>query len=169
MGTFTKNADGLNQHYGTRSADYLARATETNKVTLNIIGEDLIDAITSDAQKAQWVRGAVLPSGALITSAKLFVTETFASASTTGTLDIGTYNADTGAAINDDGIDAAVAIASVLATAGELVTCDGAQVASAAGGTALTAAGIIVATWDTQAFTAGAARLEVEYIIPQNS
>ena len=169
MGTYTKNADGLNQHYGTRSKDYRARATRQNKVTMNIIGEDLVDNVAaSDATKAEWVKGAVIPSGALITSAKLFVTEAFTS-SGAAVLDIGTFNADTGAAIDDDGIDAAVAISSVLDTAGELVTCNGAQVAGASGGTALTAAAIICPSYDTAAFTAGAARLEVEYIVPQNS
>jgi hypothetical protein len=169
MGTYDKNADGLHMHYGTRDAEDRARTDRQNKVSMNILGENIVaDPTTSDAVKAEQMQGAVIPSGALITSATLVVTEAFTS-SGSATLDIGTFNSDSGAAVDADGIDAAIAISSVLDTAGELVTCDGAQVAKAAGGTALTAAAYIVPSYNTAAFTAGAARLEVEYIIPKNS
>jgi len=168
MGTYTKNADGLARHYGTRDTDHLARAEgdNHNTVVMTIHGESVpADPAASDATKAQYVRGAVIPSGAQIVTARLVVTEAFTSASSTGTLTVGTYNADSGAALDADGIDATVALSGVLDTVGTVVTCDGADVA----GAALTAAASIACLWGTKALTAGTARLEVTYIVPNNT
>ena len=71
----------------------------------------------------QW---PVIPARSVITRATLVMTE----AATSGgapTLTIGTYRADTGAAVNNNGIVAAVAL-TALDAVGEVVRCDGAQV-----------------------------------------
>jgi len=171
MGNHTKNADGLYQHYGTRDTDDMGRSDRQNVISFNIHGEKLVtDAEATTALKAEWARGAVIPSGAHIVAANLYVTEAFTSASSTAVMDIGTVNSETGAYIDEDGIDVAVTMASsgVLTVVGTTVACNGAQVNTASGGAALTAAANVVATFDTEAFTGGTARLELTYVVPDN-
>jgi hypothetical protein len=120
------------------------------QVKLKILGTDLLD---SDVSK-QLVHGVTIPADALLESAKLFVTTAFVGA--TAVMDIGTYNS-AGAAVDDDGIDAAVAVATLVDNA--VVTCDGAQI-----GTVLASDQRIGVSYDTAAFTAGEAWLVVEYI-----
>lgn len=99
-----------------------------------------------------------IPAGALIESAKLIVTTAF----TTGTsaaLQIGTYQAD-GTAIDADGIDVAIAAASL--TANAVITCDGAQVGALVGSNKA----YLRAYATTGSFTAGVATLVVTYILP---
>jgi len=99
---------------------------------------------------------ALLPAGSQIVSAHLIVDT--AMAGTSGTMTIGTYQADGGGAIDLDGIDVAVAQAALLADT--TIVCDGAQIG---GGIVLAErAAIVVVTGGT--VTAGAFRLIVEYI-----
>jgi len=99
---------------------------------------------------------AVLPAGCQIVSAHIIVDT--AMAGTSGTMTIGTYEADGGGAIDLDGIDVAVAQAALLANT--TIVCDGAQVG---GGIVLAErAAIVVVTGGT--VTAGEFRLVVEYI-----
>lgn len=130
----------------------------TQEVSMVITGADLNDAETSVDQYS-----AAIPAGAYIESATLIVDTLFVGA--TATLDLGTYKSD-GAAIDDDGIDVAIAVAAL--TAGAVITCDGAQVGAVVSNTAPTGStndGIYLrATWDTAAFTAGEARLVVKYV-----
>lgn len=80
-------------------------------------------AFDSTSFTPQW---PVIPARSVITRATLVMTE----AATSGgapTLTIGTYRADTGAAVDDDAIDAAVALTAIDAV-GEVVRCDGAGV-----------------------------------------
>jgi len=100
---------------------------------------------------------AVLPSGAAITSAHLKVKT--AMAGTLGTLDIGTYQADGGGVIDLNGIDVAIAQASL--TAGAIIVCNGAQVGG--GAVAQERAAIVVAGGGT--ITAGQFELTVRYIV----
>ena len=99
---------------------------------------------------------AVLPAGSMITSAHIIVDTAMAGSS--GTMTIGTYQADGGGAIDLDGIDVAVAQAVLLADT--TIVCDGALIG---GGTVLAErAAIVVVTGGT--VSAGAFRLIVEYI-----
>ena len=74
---------------------------------------------------------------------------------------IGTYQQD-GTVVDADGIDATIALAALAAN--KAVACDGA----AAGGTATVGANdvYIEAIYGTAAFTAGEAKLVIEYIEP---
>jgi len=101
---------------------------------------------------------AFIPAGSYITKASLVVTTAFTSGGS-ATLGIGLQELD-GSAIDADGIDAAVAVAAL--TANKAVVCNGALV----GGTATVGAAdsylsLVYATAD---FTAGAAKLVIEYI-----
>lgn len=99
---------------------------------------------------------ATLPAGSTITAAYIIVDT--AMAGTSGTLTIGTYQADGGGVIDLDGIDAAVAQAALLADT--TIVCDGAQIG---GGIVLAErAAIVAVTGGT--VTAGEFTLVVEYI-----
>src|SRR5690606_6507600 len=97
-----------------------------------------------------------IPANALLESAKLFVTTAFVG--TNAVMDISTYNASTGAAIDDDGIDVAVATATLADNA--VVTCDGALI-----GTFLAADSQVRISYATAAFAAGEATLIIEYVV----
>lgn len=103
---------------------------------------------------AQLLHGVTMPADSLLLSATLFVTTAFVGA--TAVLDIGTYD-DAGAAVDDDGIDSAIAVATLADNA--VVACDGAQI-----GTVLASNQRIGLQYDTAAFTAGEAWLVVRYI-----
>jgi hypothetical protein len=98
---------------------------------------------------------AFIPSGAIILKATTVVT-TAGTSGGSAVLDIGTYQAD-GTITDDDGIDAAIAVAAL--TDGAVVDNDGAVV-----GTQVSADAYIGASYDTAAFTAGAAKVVIEYI-----
>ena len=99
---------------------------------------------------------AVLPAGSTITAAYVIVDTAMAGSS--GTLTIGTYEADGGGAIDLDGIDVAIAQAALLADT--TIVCDGAQVG---GGIVLAErAAIVAVTGGT--VSAGEFTLVVEYI-----
>ena len=100
---------------------------------------------------------AVLPAGALITAAYIKVDS--AMTGTSGTLTIGTYQADGGGVIDLDGIDVAVAQAVLLANT--TIVCDGAQIG---GGIVLAErAAIVAVTGGT--VTGGEFTLYVEYTV----
>jgi hypothetical protein len=81
-----------------------------------------------------------------------------------GVLDIGLKVA-AGTNTDDDGIDS-IAVG-ILDAIGDTINCDGAYVSSAGNltGLRITADQYIMTTWDTAAFTAGAATLVVEYLL----
>ena len=100
---------------------------------------------------------AVLPAGSQIVSASLIVDT--AMDGTSGTMTIGTYQADGGGAVDLDGIDVAVAQAVLLANT--TIVCDGAQIG---GGIVLAErAAIVAVTGGT--VTAGEFTLYVEYTV----
>lgn len=100
-----------------------------------------------------------IPAGSLILSATLVATTAFDSAGEAATLTIGTYDV-TGAAIDADGIDAAVTEAAV-GTNGLTVRCDGAHLTTTG---YVTANAYIGAIYGTEAFTSGAGKLYIEYV-----
>lgn len=154
------NSDGLRVGFGTRSIETTVAAApslggQRQQLSLKIKGTDLAD---SDVAR-QLAYGAFIPAGSLLESAKLYVTTQFAGAS--AVMDIGVYNMATGAAVDDDGIDAAIATATLVADA--VIACDGADI-----GTVVAVDTKIGVTYDTAAFTAGEATLVVEYVLPSN-
>jgi|SRR6056300_61946 hypothetical protein len=103
---------------------------------------------------------AFIPAGSFIVSANLVVTSAFTSGGA-ATLTIGAYEQD-GSVVDANGIDDAVALAAI--GANKAVACDGALV----GGTATVGATdvYIEAYYGTAAYTAGEAKLVIEYIEP---
>lgn len=96
-----------------------------------------------------------IPAGAVIKDSYLIVTTTFTSGGL-AVLDIGTKQS-AGTTIDDDGINAAIAVGSL--TADAVIAGAGAQV-----GTRLATDAYPTTTYDTAAFTAGAAELVIKYI-----
>lgn len=159
------NPDGLDVYFGRRFTENniaasVRPANGLKAVECYVRGED-IPASVSDAQTlAADPRSAVIPAGAVIKSATLVVSETFTGSSST--LDIGLTSL-AGVVSDMNGIDAAIALSAL--DAGDLVKCDGALVFPTAAAP-LAAAQRIVFGYGTAAFTAGSAKLIVEYFEP---
>lgn len=154
MGFYT-NADGLQQHYGTRAV--LVGGKEATGVgvkkqlILDFNGVGLVDATPTIDRSA-----ARLPAGAYVISATLLVETSFVGA--TATLDIGTFKASDGTALDIDGFVAASAVAGL--TAGADIAGAGAQI-----GTIIAEDTYVLPTYNTAAFTAGKARCVIEYMM----
>lgn len=167
------NADGLYLRYG-RGEGQLGRGGQYHDlgahrvIELDLVGTDLnaFDEATDPTTVLDYhVR---IPKGAYLEKAELEVEVAFAGAS--ATLDIGLVKASDMAPafsdLDDDGIDAAIAVTAIDAV-GDTITCDGALI-----GTVLaTDAGgyLISAEANTASFTAGKAKLRVFYHMPLNS
>lgn len=100
----------------------------------------------------------VIPAGSVIVNADL-VMKTAATSGGSATLTLGLYNA-AGTAIDADGIDAAIALTAIDAV-GDVVQCDGALVNGVL--TTGSAAAYVGAIYGTAVFTAGAAKLVIQY------
>ena len=155
MGSFYTNSDGLQQQYGTRGvlsgAKEAAGVSVKKYLILDFNGVGLVDsAPVLDLSAAR------LPAGAYVISATLLVETTFTGA--TATLDIGTFKASDGTALDIDGFVAAAAVATL--TAGADIAGAGAQI-----GTIIAEDTYVVATYNTAAFTAGKARCVIEYMM----
>jgi hypothetical protein len=156
------NQDGLYVGFGTRKAESNTGSNHGGSsairtMTLKIVGSELSDAVAA----ADLENAAVIPADSVILSANLFVTTAFAGVN--AVLDIGTYKAADNTAEDDDGIDAAIATATLVDN--YAVACDGADI-----GTVVTGSGYkIAASYDTAAFTAGEATLVVRYLVPSSA
>lgn len=153
--SFWTNPDGLVVGFGQRDvADNIPAAVNAGgakrQLVMEIVGANLADT----AEPTDFITGAFIPADSTIVAAYLTVTTAFAG--TNAVLDIGTYDA-AGDAIDDDGIDAAIAMATL--SDNYYVACDGGKI-----GTQVTVNNYIAATYDTAAFTAGRAKLVIEYI-----
>ena len=155
MGSLYTNADGLQQHYGTRvvsqGAGEKTGNTFTKTITLDFNGVGLADtAPVIDRSQAR------LPKGAYVKSATLLVETTFTG--DTATLDVGTFKASDGTELDMNGLIAAEAVAGLVA--GADFAGAGAQI-----GTIIAQDSYIVPTYNTAAFTAGKGRVIVEYVM----
>ena len=153
------NKDGLAVGFGTHTVDTAVSSKPSTSgdiqtVKLKIVGPDLVDAGFPDA--IAQANSVIIPVDSLLVSATLFVTTAFTSGGS-AVLDIGVYDVDADAIEDDDGIDAAIAVATLTANAD--ITGDGAQV-----GAVVAVPVKLYASYDTAAFTAGEATLVVEYI-----
>lgn len=156
------NDDGLNVRFGNE------KGVSAKMGTLPSVGDtaelkvsfDYSDIGTADSVVGTFPTAGI-PDGAYIVSATLYVTTTFVGA--TATLDIGIWNDDgdgTFSTNDDDGIDAAIAVAAL--TADAVIACNGAKVNTTVAGTGDRP--VYISTgWNTAAFTAGAADLIVKY------
>lgn len=154
-----ENKDGLFVGFGTRrsesnSAPQTRTAGVEQEFRMAIKARELNDVATA----AEVENGAVIPAGAFLLSASLYVNTAFASGGV-AVLDLGLLNATTGVITDDDGIDVAIALNTL--GAGDVVECDGALI-----GEQLAAANKVIASYDTAAYTAGEATLVVRYAVP---
>lgn len=158
MGSYT-NADGLLVRNGLVEGavnDQGLTMTSVKKyLVLDIPDATLIPSAAADPVADD----PFIPAGSYITSATLMPSVTFDSSGDAATLTIGTQTL-AGADIDADGIDATIAEAALASTA--VVACNGAQVAGVVN--VGTANAYVSFLYGTEAFTAGAAKLVIEYI-----
>lgn len=155
------NADGLwvftNGDEGTPLDQGTTNGAQTKSLVIDI---DLTRVGTTFGAANFTPQWPVIPARSVITRATLVMT----AAATSGgaaTLDIGTYNAATGAAVAANGIDAAIALAAMDAV-GEVVRCDGTV---AAGTVDVGAADVVIGpVRAVAAYTAGRGKLFIEYL-----
>ena len=158
MGTWL-NDDGLFVKFGTDEAAVTRGGEDATNGDTHVvhIDFDYSDLAATGTEKIM-ADNVTIPNGAFIKAATLRVSTAFAGA--TATLSIGLIDQDRSTAIDADGIDATIAVTAIDAV-GDEVNCDGALV-----GTTLTNTGLITMTEGTAAFTAGVAKLTVEYYMP---
>lgn len=154
------NADGLRVLTGTDKGALGGEGVTTRGVRQTLVVDLTGTAIGSSFGASNIdALAPTLPANCIIVNADLVVTTAFTSGGA-ATLTIGTYNA-AGTAVDADGIDATVALGAIN-TDGYVVQCDGAQVN---GTVTVGGADVYVgAIYGTAAFTAGAAKLIIEYI-----
>ncbi|MBL4795791.1 MAG: hypothetical protein JKY50_00095 [Oleispira sp.] len=160
MGNWT-NEDGLQVQYGTQD-EHLTGTTKDGKFTMVVDWSfDDLPTFKADLNNNGTLNGfsgadANIPQGAYITDAYVVVTTAFAGGTT---YNMGFYEED-GSVIDVDGLDAAVAVADM--GAGEVVRCNGAL----AGGTLSMAENGYLVIAATGTYTAGVAKLYIEYVNP---
>lgn len=151
------NADGLEVltagEQGTPAKRGTSLSSQKKSLVMNITGTEVPSSVATPQD-----HDAFIPAGSYITGAHLIVSTAFTSGGS-ATLTVGTYT-QAGAAVDADGIDAAIALAAI--GADKAVACDGAAV----GGTATVGGAdvYVEAIYGTAAFTAGEAKLVIEYI-----
>ena len=153
------NADGLYvrtfRDQGELSDNGAVLAGERRQLVLTI--DDATEVPSSAATPLP--DEAFIPANAYITGAYIMVDTAFTSDGA-ATLTVGLYEAD-GNAIDADGIDAAVALTAIDGD-GDVVNCDGDMVA---GVVRPSANAYVKANYGTAAFTAGAAKVVIDWIL----
>ena len=158
MGYESNTGLGVLNHYGPRETNgkYGAASKGTGivkRAQWEFSYDDLPDAATDGL-------GFVVPAGASIVSAVLYVDQAFTSTSTTTDLTVGLQQAN-GTEIDNDGlIAAAEATQTAIGTEGNVVTGAGALVGKSVGANA----GELVVAPTVDDLTAGKARVVVEYV-----
>ncbi len=157
------NSDGLVVRFGTDKGTEKNSGTTEDGVHRTLVHKFAFGDIANTDVTAADPESPFLPADSVITRATLYVTTAFVGA--TATLDIGLKVA-AGTNTDDDGIDGLIAV-TALDAIGDTINCNGAYVASVGNltGLRITADQYIMTTWDTAAFTAGAATLVVEYLL----
>jgi hypothetical protein len=155
------NSDGLKVRFGLDRATSVPSGFDAVNNRKSLTHKFAFGDIATTDVVAPAEDEAFIPNGSIITSAILYVTTGFVGS--TAVLDIGLKLAD-GTNTDDQGIDAAIAVTALNAL-GDTILCDGVYVID--GDTTalrIVADQYIMTTWDTAAFTAGAATLVVEYL-----
>lgn len=153
------NEDGLEVGFGTRDSKNPHLATVQTEGNVEIASMVLdYDTLPAAAGTAPNAKDFAIVGESVITRAYLRVTDAFTSGGTT-TLDIGLVNA-AGTAIDQDGLDAAIAKAAL--TAGAVIELDGALIGDSIG----SADGYISTATGSGPWTAGQAVLTIEYVRP---
>jgi len=158
MGYESNTGLGVLNHYGPRETNgkYGAASKGTGivkRAQWEFSYDDLPDAATDGL-------GFVIPAGASIVSATLYVDAAFTSTSTTTDLTVGLQQAN-GTEIDNDGlIEADEATQTAIGTEGNVVTGAGALIGKSIGANN----GELVVTPSVDDLTAGKARIVVEYV-----
>jgi hypothetical protein len=158
MGYESNTGLGVLNHYGPRETNgkYGAASKGTGivkRAQWDFSYDDLPDAATDGL-------GFVIPAGASIVSATLYVDAAFTSTSTTTDLTVGLQQAD-GTEIDNDGlVEADEATQTAIGTEGNVVTGAGALIGKSIGANN----GELVVTPSVDDLTAGKARIVVEYV-----
>ena len=151
------NEDGLQVRFDLeRSAPRVDGSTSAKERLLIVDVPDATAIADTDTAAPTNLDEAYLPAGAYVTEAIFYVDTAFTSGGS-AVLDIGLKQAD-GTNIDDDGIDSAIAVASLTVRSG--TACDGALLPSK-----MQYDSYVMFTYDTAAFTAGAGRLVIKYIV----
>lgn len=151
------NDDGLVVGFGTRDTQNTQSGPYKTEGLIKESITKVYDASTLGSTDTAEMQGyeVPIPANAIIESAELVVDTAFTS-SGSAVLNIGVKSKD-GTAIDEDGIDSAIAVASL--TAGAVIPADGALIGESVG----SEPAYVFFTYDTAAFTAGAATLFVRY------
>src|SRR6056297_770268 len=155
MSTWT-NEDGLEVKFDNTRAEVAVDGVTSSEVQTLVF--EIADATTLADTDTAAESGSrpYIPAGAVITGAR-FVVDTAFTSGGSAVLDLGLKQA-AGTNIDDDGIDAAIAVGSL--TVRSVTESDGALVPSK-----LQYDSYPMATYDTAAFTAGAGRLFIDYVV----
>lgn len=161
--TISVNDDNLSIRYGNTQGEATnlgspSAAGATKFVEIDITASELNAHTVADDYFGK-TPDVVIPSGASIVAATLYVTTAFDSGGS-ATLDLGFLKAD-GTELDYNGIDVAIAETAIDAV-GDVVNCDGALV----GGALLTEGGYPSYGVNTATFTVGQGRLLIEYYVP---
>ena len=151
------NDDGLEVRYGLdRTTEQPSGNTSAEEKVLVWKLADATDVGATDTAAAAGDE-AFIPSGAIIKDA-YFVVDTAFTSGGAATLDIGLKSLDAGT-VNTDVVDAAIALTAIDA-ANDVIACNGSAI-----GTRLAGDRAISVTYNTAAFTAGAGKLVVKYVL----
>jgi hypothetical protein len=160
------NNDGLIVRYGTQEGR-VVRGGETpaaGEYRTELVKFTLADLATTEKYVGGGI-GVVLPRNARIDSVEV-ITETVATSGGSATLDIGLIRNDISTTYDDDGLVAALPLTSLNVAGEKTVLAAGETYAGALVGTVLANVGVITASYNTAAFTAGEVTLRVNYYMP---
>lgn len=165
------NSDGLYVKFGREEAD-VAKGGIYNVDGALKVAEVVIEDMTNLGTTAEIIgaedgvsapRGVQIPKGAFIEKVELAV-DTACTSGGSATLDIGLIQAsDRSTAIDDDGLIAAGALATMDADGDVVEYIQGSTGHGALVGTTTAANGLLCASYNTAAFTAGKVRIRVFY------
>lgn len=151
------NDDGLVVGFGTRDTQNTQSGPYKTEGLIKEIVTKVYDASTLEATDTAAMQGyeVPIPANAIIESSELVVDTAFTSDGSAA-LNIG-VKSKSGTAIDADGINTAIPLMAL--TAGAVIPADGALVGASVG----SEPAYVYFTYDTAAFTAGAATLFVRY------
>lgn len=164
MGTWTNN-DGLFIRYGTDEATATKAGVHPTGVAGMQVAEVRITLTDLGTASAIMANTTVIPSGVRIHKVEV-VNETAATSGGSAVLNVGLVRLDRTTAYDEDGLVAALALASFNAAGETAELYAGPAPSGALIGTTLANPGLLVADYDTAAFTAGVILVRVYYYVP---
>lgn len=155
------NDDGLYVRFGTEKPE-VARGGESSTDGMHrTLTIDLDWDKLGTTGTAKVLDGMIIPDGAVLKEATINVSTAFTSGGS-ATLQIGLIDTDRSTVYDSDGVDAAIAVASL--TAGTEINCNGSAIGKLISNSGTDV--MLTTLVGTAAFTAGKGKLEVVYYIP---